>query len=181
MKKSFILPILTVVLAVMSSCSSYQQSVYEYSARQQDVHRHPIATNDQRVNLNVDYSRQVTASSDYQATREAAIAEAEYMCLQINHIDVVVDPICKIEIREEKAYRRYKATITGYGGKYSEAPSLMEEAKKLSLDDVVKYKLLSDPSFLHTYFGVPSENSDKNNENKEKKSTQKGGIMSKMF
>jgi hypothetical protein len=57
----------------------------------------------------------------------------------------------------------------------------MEEAKKLSLDDVVKYKLLSDPSFLHTYFGVPSENSDKNNENKEKKSSQKGGIISKMF
>ena len=107
MKQSHFLPFVLVAL-FMSSCTTYQ-----FTARQTDVRQRQIDQKDQMVSIVVDYNRQVTATSDYQMSRKDAIAEAEYRCIQEAKIDVVVDPIYKVEYNPFKMKMRYKATIIG--------------------------------------------------------------------
>ena len=114
MKQSHFLPFVLVAL-FMSSCTTYQ-----FTARQTDVRQRQIDQKDQMVSIVVDYNHQVTATSDYQMSRKDAIAEAEYRCIQEAKIDVVVDPIYKVEYNPFKMKMHYKATIIGYAGKYKE-------------------------------------------------------------
>ena len=145
MKKiNFILLLLGIAL---SSCSTYQ-----YTARQTNVHRRAIDTHEQMAGIDVDYSRQVTATSDFQLTRQDAINEAEYICLQQSKIDVIVDPIVKIEYNPFKVKMRYRATITGYAGMYKEEPTKLEKSKEYTLEEIEKYKLLTDPTFPQYYY-----------------------------
>lgn len=145
MKKiNFILLLLGIAL---SSCSTYQ-----YTARQTNVHRRAIDTHEQMAGIDVDYSRQVTATSDFQLTRQDAINEAEYICLQQSKVDVIVDPIVKIEYNPFKIKMRYRATITGYAGMYKEEPTILEKSKEYTLEEIEKYKLLTDPTFPQYYY-----------------------------
>ncbi len=145
MKKVYFLPLLLGI--VFTSCSTYQ-----FTARQTDVRQAPIGMTEQRVGINVDYERKVTATSDYQLTRKDAIAEAEYRCLSEEKIDVVIDPIYKIEYNPFKAKTRYKATIIGYAGMYKEELNRLDDSKKYTLEEIEKYKLLYDPSFPANYY-----------------------------
>lgn len=145
MKKiNFILLLLGIAL---SSCSTYQ-----YTARQTNVHRRAIETHEQMAGIDVDYSRQVTATSDFQLTRQDAINEAEYICLQQSKVDVIVDPIVKIEYNPFKIKMRYRATIIGYAGMYKEEPTKLEKSKEYTLEEIEKYKLLTDPTFPQYYY-----------------------------
>lgn len=146
MKHSHLLPLL-MLGALLSGCSSYQ-----FTARQTNVGQRDIDMKEARVSVVVDYNKQVSATSDYQLTKKDAIAEAEYLCIQESKIDVVVDPIFKVEYYPFKARKRYKATITGYAGKYKEEPNRLEDSKQYTLEEIEKYKLLYDPAFPEKYY-----------------------------
>lgn len=144
--------LLLAVSAVFAGCSTYQ-----FTARQANVGQRDIDMKENRASLVVDYTKQVTATSDYQTTKKDAIAEAEFLCIQENKIDVVVDPIYKVEYNPFNFTKRYKAIITGYAGKYKEEQNRLDESKKYTLEDIEKYKLLYDPKFPEHYYNSSSE------------------------
>lgn len=135
------------LIAVLSGCSTYQ-----YSARQVNVNRKDIATKYQAAEIVVDYSRTVTATSDYSMTRKDAIEEAEQACILREKIDVVVDPIFKLEFAPFKFKKKWKATVTGYAGTYKAAPAGVDAVKDYKMEDIEKYKLLTDPDFPKYYY-----------------------------
>ena len=143
MKQSKIYPLLLLALA-MTSCSTYQ-----YTARQTNVNQRSIGATEQMAGLTVNYDREVTATSDYQLTKKDAVSEAEFRCIQESKIDVVVDPMFKIEYKLKK---RFRATIIGFAGSYKEAPTRIEESKQYTLEEIEKYKLLYDPNFPQHYY-----------------------------
>lgn len=134
----------------MASCTTYQ-----FTARQTEINRRQMDTKVQRAALKIDYNHKVTATSNYQLTRKDAIAEAEFMCIQEEKIDVVVDPIYKIEFNPFKFKKNYRATIVGFAGKYEEKENLIDESKQYTIEDIEKFKLLYDPSFLPYYYQQP--------------------------
>lgn len=146
MKQSHFLPLMLLAL-FMSSCTTYQ-----YTARQTEINRRPMDTKEQRAGIRVDYTKRVTATSSYQLTRKDAIAEAEFICIEEAKIDVVVDPIYKIEFNPFKWKKNFRATIIGYAGMYEEKQTLLDESKQYTIDDIEKYKLLYDPDFLQYYY-----------------------------
>ncbi|MBR1877519.1 MAG: hypothetical protein IJ814_00790 [Paludibacteraceae bacterium] len=134
----------------LASCTTYQ-----FTARQTEINRRQMDTKNQRAALQIDYNHKVTATSNYQITRKDAIAEAEFMCIEAEQIDVVVDPIYKIEFNPFKFKKNFRATIIGFAGKYEEKENLLDESKKYTIEDIEKYKLLYDPSFLPYYYQQP--------------------------
>ena len=147
MKKMFNSLWLLTLLLLLASCSTYQ-----YSSRYIGVNRSPIDTKKQGVEILVDWNRTVTATSDYSITKSDAIKEAEYLCIQQNAIDVVVDPIVKVERDPFKMKKRYRATITGFAGKYAETEIGVEAVKEYDKHEIEKFKLLTDPDFLEYYY-----------------------------
>ena len=75
----------------LASCTTYQ-----YTGRQTNIRNRSIDGTEQRAGIKVDYNKRVTATSNYQLTRSDAINEAEFLCIQNEKIDVVVDPNIKI-------------------------------------------------------------------------------------
>lgn len=146
MKRFYFLSLILLSM-FLASCTTYQ-----YSARQTSINPREMDTKVQRAGLKVDYNRKVTATSNYQLTRKDAIAEAEFMCIQDEKIDVVVDPILKIEFNPFKFKKNYRATIIGFAGVYEHAENRLDESKKYSIEDIEKFKLLNDPNFLPYYY-----------------------------
>ena len=144
-----ILAMLTMV-SFLTSCT-----VYQYTGRQTDIRNRGIDGTEQRAGIKVDYNKRVTATSNYQITRSDAINEAEFLCIQEQKIDVVVDPVFKIEYNPLKMKKKFKATIIGFAGLYEERPTLLDESKKYTIDDIEKFKLMYDPSFLNYYYRQP--------------------------
>lgn len=142
--KKVLLPLLMALM--LTSCSSYQ-----YSARTVGVNRQPVQTKEAAVEVVPDYGRVVTATSDYHITQKDAITEAEYLCIINNKIDVVVDPIMKVEYTPLQQ-KKYKATITGYAGTYNKAKVGVDAVSGYSKEDIEKYKLLTDPDFPQHYY-----------------------------
>lgn len=149
MKKIILLPLLAMV-AFLSGCSSFS-----FTARQVDVRKTPIVPHEPTAGLVVDYSRQVTATSDYTATKKDAIAEAEFRCIQEQKIDVLIDPVFKIECRNSRMKNRYRATVIGFAGKYEQRASQLDETKNYSREEIENYKLLTDPEFPQYFYAQP--------------------------
>ena len=140
--------ILPLIMAfVLTGCSTFQ-----YSSRSVDVRNRAIGTKDAVAEIVVDYDRSVTATSDYQMTKSEAIKEAEYLCIVNNNIDLVVDPIVKIEFSPFQLKKKYRATITGFAGVYKAAPAGIDAVKEYKMEEVEKYKLLTDPDFPQHYY-----------------------------
>ena len=164
-KLNFFLLLLGVV--ALSRCTAYQ-----YSARQTNVARRSINTYEQMASIDVDYSKQVTATSNFHQTKKTAIHEAEFLCLQENNIDVIVDPIYKVK-RRPLGIRKYQAVVVGFAGMYKVEPTVLDKSKQYTLEEIEKYRLLTDPAFPKYYykngmqgdcyyFGTPSSNTSSN-------------------
>ena len=149
--KKFALPLL--LAFVLTGCSTYQ-----YSARTVGVNRNDIHTKEAAAEVVSDYSRTVTATSEFQATKNDAIKEAEYLCITNNNIDVIVDPIMKIERDPFQLQKKYKATIIGYAGTYKVAKAGVDAVKEYKKEDIEKYKLLTDPKFAQHYYKTDGGN-----------------------
>lgn len=135
------------IMLTFSACSTYQ-----YTARQTNVQQRGIDSKEMMVGVNVDYSRQVTATSDYQFTKNDAVKEAEFRCIQDSKIDVVIDPIYKMEYNPLRLRCRYKATIIGYAGMYEKKPAGVESTKEYTREEIENYKLLNDPTFPQYFY-----------------------------
>ena len=142
--KKVLLPFLMALM--LTSCSTYQ-----YSTRTLGVNRQPVQTTEAAVEVVPDYERVVSASSDYHITQKDAITEAEYLCIVNNKIDVVVDPIMKVECTPLQK-KKYRATITGYAGTYKKANAGVDAVGGYSKEEIEKYKLLTDPNFPQYYY-----------------------------
>lgn len=133
---------------IMSSCTTYS-----YTSRSTSIRQNEMSSRSLGAEINVDFSRRVTATSDPQILKADAINEAQYKCINENNIDVVVDPIYKVEFNmfHKKAY---KATVVGYAGTYKQVPTGVDAVveKNYKVEDIEKYKLINDPTFYQYYY-----------------------------
>lgn len=143
--KKLLLPLAMVF--VLGGCASYQ-----YTARTVGVGTQPIGAKEVVAEVVPNYDRVVSASSRYQVSSAAAIEEAEYRCIIDNNIDVVVDPVIKVERLPLLSPKKYRATITGFAGQFKPAKAGVDAVKDYNKEDVEKYMLLTDLEFAKLYY-----------------------------
>lgn len=132
----------------LTSCTTYS-----YTSRSTSINQNAMNSKSLGAEVDVDFSRKVTATSEAQVLKIDAINEAQYRCITENNIDVVVDPIYKVEFNmfQKKAY---KVTVVGYAGTYKQVPTGIDAVveKNYKVEDIEKYKLITDPSFYKYYY-----------------------------
>lgn len=142
MKKLFFIA-LCVLAVIFTGCKSYQ-----YGARQTNINRQDIQATPTVVDVKADFNKRIEVTSDWQKTKEDAMAECRYLAITQNKIDIVVDPVFKVERRSSS---KFKATLTGFAGYYINSRTLYEdvqEVSKFSRDDIEKYLILHSPEVL---------------------------------
>lgn len=134
------------IVLVQSGCTSYS-----YTSRSTRVNQNDIYASEQVADVTVDYKKKITATSDFQKFPNQAKQQAIYQCIMDNGVDVIVDPIFKIENRPITGYR---ATVTGFAGYIKtgkkEIDRMIESG--YSREDIEKYLLMTDPSFYQYYY-----------------------------
>lgn len=145
MKKILLCGILASVL-MLSGCSTYQ-----YTSRQTNVQRENITMSPTIVDVRPDYEKRIEVTSGWCKTKETAMDECRYIAIVNNKIDVVVDPIFKIELNRARSSKKYRATLTGFAGYYTNSRTLFEDIERLknfSREDIEKYLILQNPEVL---------------------------------
>lgn len=143
-------------LASLFFCSC---STYQFTARQTNIQRQDFSTTPTVVDVRADYSKRIEVVSGWHSKKEDAINECRYIAIVGKNIDVVVDPIVKVQYRPAKSFRRYQATLIGYAGYYVNPRTIyedMEQLQNFSREDIEKYLLLHDPSILR-YLNAKSD------------------------
>lgn len=136
----------TICVLAMTGCTTYQ-----YSARQTAIDRHDIQATPTVVDVRADFSKRVEVTSNWQRTKEDAIAECQYLAITENKVDIVVDPIYKIQYRASRARKKFKASLVGFGGYYTNSRTQREDIdalKNLTREDIEKYLILHNPEVL---------------------------------
>lgn len=156
MKKNLLLWLAVGSTLLLSGCSSTLTSTY--TSRVAPIEDRSIQSSSMMADMEADFSKIVTAKSDPQQTKMDAVLNAQYKCIMENKIDVIVDPIYKVTIAENGS--RYVVELTGYAGYYKKAETTnpVEYVKDYSVEDIEKYKLLTDPSFYQYYYNKDSKN-----------------------
>lgn len=138
--------VLGVIVLVQAGCTSYS-----FTSRSTRVNQNDIYASEQVADVTVDYKKKITSTSDWQKFPNQAKQQAIYQCIMDNGVDVIVDPIFKIENRPITGYR---ATVTGFAGYIKtgkkEIDRMIESG--YSREDIEKYLLLIDPSFYQYYY-----------------------------
>lgn len=145
MKKILLGSIFAIAL-VLNGCSTYQ-----YTSRQTNVERENITMSPTIVDVRPDYEKRVEVTSGWCKTKEIAMDECRYNAIVNNKIDVVVDPIFKVEINKARSSKKYRATLTGFAGYYTNSRTLFEDIERLknfSREDIEKYLILQNPEVL---------------------------------
>lgn len=142
------------LIAVVLGCIALVQvgcTSYSYTSRSTKVNRQDINSTEQTADIKVDYQKTVTATSDFQKFPSQAKQQAIYQCIMDNDIDVLVDPIFRIEKRGLSGYR---ATVVGFAGYYKVGKNGLEQIldRRYSKEDIEKYLLLTDPNFYQYYY-----------------------------
>ena len=136
-----------IIASLLGTCIFCSCSTYQYSSRQTDIDKQNIVMSPTVVDIQVDYDKRIQASSQRCKSRQEALDECRYLAIVNNNIDVVVDPIYKVEYRS----RRYQASLTGFAGHYINSRTFYEDVKllqSLSKEDVEKYLILHKPEVL---------------------------------
>ena len=157
---------LFLLIGFFSSCGTLDVAT-EHSSRTQFIRGGDLIGEDKIAKIDVDFSRRIHATSNWQPTKNAAREEAEHMAIRENQIDVVVDPIWKYTISPifSKAdgapwHFAYKAELLGYAGMYKKAISneeMIQQLKEVDMETIEKYKLLTDPNYQP--YAQPEDNS----------------------
>lgn len=145
-KTNFYLALLIMVGMVLTGCTTYS-----YTTRSVNIRKHNINDTSIAAQIRVDYKKQVSGSSQVNKVRAEAIREAEYNCLMESGVDVIVDPIIKVEHRP---FSGFKAEIQGFAGYYKEAKQGIEYfvEQGFKQEDIEKYLILTDPEFREMYY-----------------------------
>lgn len=155
MKKKLLLWLAAGSALLLSGCSSTFSS--SYTSRVATIENRDIASSAMSADMEADFSKIVTAKSEPQQTKADAVLNAQYKCIMENKIDIIVDPIYKVTIVENGA--KYVVELTGYAGYYKKAATSnpVEEMKNYKVEDIEKYKLLTDPEFYQYYYNKDSK------------------------
>lgn len=169
MQKGKLFVLLLLIAIIVASCKSVS-----YMSRSVDINRNDANQTPMNAELSVNLNQKVTAVSDMQETKKAAISSAYYNCIKANDIDVVVDPIIKITKYSVFVSRdtenannakwwvpQYKAEILGYGGKYVKIETTVDQVNQFEHTDmntIVKYKMVTSPDFYKSYYNNQKSN-----------------------
>lgn len=137
--------VLGAIALVQMSCSTYT-----YTSRSNRVNLYDVNSNPAAADLDINYQKKVTATSDRQKSSTQAIQQAMYQCVMNNNIDVVVDPIIQLQ----QSGLKFRATVTGFAGYYKNGLNPLDQVvdKKYKKEDVEKFLLLTDPNFYQYYY-----------------------------
>jgi hypothetical protein len=132
---------------VLTGCSTYQ-----YSARQAAINRQDIQATPSVVDVRADFTKRIEVTSGWHAIKDDAMNECRYMAITQNKIDLVVDPIFKIEYRPMAISNKFKATLIGFAGYYTNSRTQKEDLEAISQfsrEDIEKYLILHNPAVLN--------------------------------
>ena len=150
MKKLFIISLCTIAL---SSCT-----VYQYTSRNAGIDRHNFEATSTIVDVKPDFSKRVSATSNWHRTAAQAMEECKYLAITANNIDIVVDPIYQIQVRPHKINKRYKAVMTGIAGYYNNPRTPIEDMnhiKNFTREEIENFLLLHQAELVLPYFYQP--------------------------
>jgi len=142
--KKIIFATICLLAITLTGCTTYQ-----YSARQAGINRQDIQATPTIVDVKADFTKRVEVTSGWCPTKSDAMAECNYRAITENKIDLVVDPIYKIEYRILK--RKFKASLIGFAGYYTNSRTQIEDMeliKKLTREDIEKYLIMHNPEVL---------------------------------
>ena len=143
MKKLFFVALCAVAL---SSCTMYQ-----YTGRDAAINRQNMQATATIVDVRADFTKRVNATSNWQPSREEAMAECKYLAITTGNIDIVVDPIYQIQYRPHKMRKKYRATLTGFGGYYINPRTPLEDmnqVKEFTREQIENYLLMHGTEIL---------------------------------
>lgn len=134
------------LMLVQAGCTTYS-----YTSRSTSVRQRVINSHEATADIEINYQKKVTATSDFQKFPNQAKQQAIYQCIMNSGIDVLIDPIFQIENRPVTGYR---ATVTGFAGYYKVGLNGLDEIvdKNYKQEDIDKYLLLTDPSYYEYYY-----------------------------
>lgn len=126
-------------------------TTYSYTSRSTSVRQRTIDSREATADIEINYQKKVTATSDFQKFPNQAKQQAVYQCILNNGIDILIDPIFQVESRPVTGYR---ATVTGFAGYYKVGKNGLDEVveKNYKQSDIDKYLLLTDPSYYQYYY-----------------------------
>lgn len=146
MKKIFVIVFSTIAL---SSCT-----IYQYSGRQANINRSDIQATPTLVDVQPDFTKRVTATSDWLSTREDAMAQCRFLAITENKVDIVVDPIYQVQFRPSRIRNKYKVTMSGFAGYYQNARTVgedMKQASQFTREQIENYMLIHTPEVIIDY------------------------------
>ena len=134
------------LMLFQASCTTFS-----YTSRSTSVRQRAIASREATADIEINYQKKVTATSDFQKFQNQAKQQAVYQCIMNSGIDVLIDPIFEVESRPITGYR---ATVTGFAGYYKVGKNDLDEVveKNYKQEDIDKYLLLTDPSYYPYYY-----------------------------
>ncbi|MCQ2339357.1 MAG: hypothetical protein MJZ79_01035 [Paludibacteraceae bacterium] len=140
---------------LLASCGSSKS--YTYTSRTisiaDGVELLPTQT---YVDVNPDFSKRIMAESSVCSSTEEAMDEAKYNAIVNNKVDIVVDPIYKIE----ESSNGYKAYLTGFAGYYVNPRTVLGDIKAMedvSKEAVEKYLMIHDAKQIVPYMYQQSD------------------------
>lgn len=128
--------------------------MYQYTGRQASINRSDIQATPTLVDVQPDFSKRVTATSDWLPTKEDAMAQCRFLAITENKVDIVVDPIYQIQFRSTSFRKKYKVTMSGFAGYYTNARTIGEDMKQTSQftrEQIENYMLLHSPEVIIDY------------------------------
>lgn len=132
------------MLLVLNSCSTTN-----YSIRSITIDKNPVITNDVIVDVKVDATKSITATSDKRLSVNLAKNEAYYKAITENNIDIVIDPIFEIKTIGRKCVVK----LTGYAGYYTNPRTKTEAVKELQsvkLENVATFQKMFNPTLFES-------------------------------
>lgn len=134
------------LMLFQASCTTYS-----YTSRSTSVRQRVIDSREATADIEINYQKKVTATSDFQKFPNQAKQQAVYQCILNSGIDVLIDPIFQVENRPVTGYR---ATVTGFAGYYKVGKNELDQMveKNYKQEDIDKYLLLTDPSYYQFYY-----------------------------
>jgi hypothetical protein len=127
---------------LLASCGTYQ-----FTSRKVEVAHSPIQSNPMVADLKVDFSKKITTYSSWMKSTSEAKGDAYLKAITENNIDVLVDPIYRIESKPRFLFffRRSQATVYGFAGTYENPRSkltMISELSSIEKENIEKYNLV---------------------------------------
>ncbi|MEN9332858.1 MAG: hypothetical protein RLY35_38 [Bacteroidota bacterium] len=140
MKKSILFFVLASIM--FGACGTFQ-----FTSRRVEVGNSNIQTVPMVADLRIDFSKKVTSYSSWMKTTSEAKGDAYLKAITENNIDVLVDPIYKVESKPRFLFffRRSQATVYGFAGMYENPRSkvtFINDLGTLDKENIEKYNLV---------------------------------------